>query len=521
MKEPKAACLRLAMCSLAAGVVWGFAVSALAAGARPAAELPETVADGAEATLVAKGFRFTEGPAWGPQGFLLFSDIPNNRIVQLGAGGAVSDFLNPSGRANGLAFDRDGRLWACQGGARRVVRIDLERRDTPEVIADSFEGKKLNSPNDLALDAHGGVYFTDPRYGEGEHLEQPVMGVYYVDLTGKMARVIDDLERPNGILVSPDGKHLYVAEPNQRELWRYPIAAPGKLGEKRLIFTGDPDLDGGGPDGMAHDERGNIYATYKGITVLSPEGRVLGRIPVPEHPANCTFGGKEGKTLYITARTGLYSVAMKVAGMALQPGGARISKGDAAPAAEAGGGKPAGTPAGTPAETSGGTSAGTRTESYGVLKLEVPASWKKKEATRPMRVGELEIPAVEGDAEPSEVVVFHFPRGVGGVEENVRRWIRQFGAEGRNVEVRSGKCPAGAYTLVDLRGTYNKPVGPPAAGQSQAVPGSRVVQVMISTDDGPFTLRLAGPEKTVSAALPAFRKAFGAEAAKETEEKVP
>jgi len=266
---------------------------------------------------VAGGFGFVEGPAWDPVGNrLLFSDIGGNKILEL-TGRAAKSFLDPSERANGLAFDDKGNLYACQGGARRLVRIAPNGQIT--VLVSRFEGKRLNSPNDLALDEHGGIYFTDPRYGRADDLEQDVMGVYYVSQPGKIVRVIDELDRPNGIAVSRDGSGLYVAHPDTREVWFYPILAPGKLGRGRVLFTGDPKLDGGGPDGMAIDEDGNLYASYSGIVVLTAGGKLIERIPVPERPANCTFGGRDKKTLYITARTSLYRVERKRRGQDARP----------------------------------------------------------------------------------------------------------------------------------------------------------------------------------------------------------
>jgi sugar lactone lactonase YvrE len=262
---------------------------------------------------VASGFRFLEGPAWNARtGTLLFSDIPANTIHALRADGTVEVFLAPSGGANGLVFDADGNLYACQGGARQVVRIAPDGART--VLAERFAGRRLNSPNDLALDDAGGLYFTDPRYGDSADVELDVMGVYYIDANGALARVIDTLPRPNGILVARDGSGLYVANPDARALHYWPILAPGKLGRGRVLFTGDAERDGGGPDGMALDERGRIYATYAGIVVLEPDGTLVQRIAVPERPANCTFGGADGKTLFVTARTGLYRVAMDVRG---------------------------------------------------------------------------------------------------------------------------------------------------------------------------------------------------------------
>ena len=308
-------------------VVGAFVVFCLTAGYADHHSLGDLVAPGASAEKVAGGFRFTEGPAWSPRGYLLFSDIPNSKIVQLSVNHATSDFVRESGRANGLMFDTDGVLYACRGGARELSRVELD--GTTTAIASSYAGRKLNSPNDLALDGMGGIYFTDPRYGSADDLEQDVMAVYYV-AGGQVTRVIDSLEKPNGILVSNDGKTLYVANPNRREVWAYAIEAPGKLGEGRVIFTGDESLDGGGPDGMALDEHGNIYATYAGVTVLNGAGKLIGRIAVPERPSNCTFGGDDGRTLFVTARTSLYRVAMRVSGAPLRALGQRAPQFEAA-----------------------------------------------------------------------------------------------------------------------------------------------------------------------------------------------
>ncbi|HVR75728.1 MAG TPA: SMP-30/gluconolactonase/LRE family protein [Planctomycetota bacterium] len=459
-----------------------------------AAELSDLVEPGVKPTQVAGGCEFTEGPAWSPEGYLLFSDIPNDRIVQLLPTGETADFLKPSGRANGLQFDQAGRLFICQGGERRVSRIDSTATKKVTVLADSHEGKKLNSPNDLALDAHGGLYFTDPRYGQGEPVEQPVMGVYYIDLTGKLSRVIDSLERPNGILVSPDGKRLHVAEPNKRQVHRYEISGPGILSKGEVAFTGDPDEDGGGPDGMAHDALGNIYATYKGITILDPEGKLIGRIPVPERPANCKFGGKDMKTLFITARKSVYSIPMRVAGKPLVP---------------AGPGAP------SPADPA---AAKTREVKLKSLVLQVPEAWKEKRSESSMRLGEFEIPAVAGDKEAAELVVFYFGQGGAGTREaNIERWIQQFPAEGRVSRVLTGKAAAGEYSLVDVTGTFEKPFGPPIQGKKQALPGARMLAIILSTADGDMYLKLTGPSKTVSAAAPHLRRAIGADEAAEKE----
>lgn len=439
--------------------------------------------DGAVADAVRKvagDFRFTEGPAWSPDGFLLFSDIPNDRIVRLDDGG-IRDFMKPSGRANGLAFDPAGRLYICQGGERRLAL--LGRDGELEVLAGSWGGKKLNSPNDLALDALGGVYFTDPRYGASDDVEQPAMGVYYVDAGARVRRVIDDLQRPNGILVSADGSRLFVAEPDRRELYRYTIESPGEVSERTVIFTGDETTDGGGPDGMTLDEHGHIYATYRSVVVLEPDGKLVGRIPVPEHPANCGFGGKDGKTLYITARTSLYSVAMRVGG----------------------------------APMAGGlTTTGRREVKAGQLSLKIPPSWKASAPTNSMRLAEIEVPAAGGDSAPGELIVYYFgASGAGGARANIERWIQQFAPDGRTTRIVRGKSEAGAYVLLDQSGTYRKPIGPPIRRQSRDVPGSRMLAVVLERPDGAHYLKFTGPETTVEASAEDFRAAFGADATSE------
>jgi gluconolactonase len=277
------------------------------------------IAPGARPERVAYGTAFAEGPAWSPAGFLVFVDIRRQAILRLAdeAAGAVDVVLKPSGGVSGLAFDAGGRLHAAQGGSRRIVRFDDLGRPEPKVIADAYDGRKLNSPNDLALDPHGGIYFTDPRHRRGNAVhEQPVMGVYHVDVaSGEVRRVVDDLEYPNGIRVSADGRTLYVADTPRRELWRFDILGPGRLGERKLLFSGDPDIDGPGPDGIALDARGNVYATYQSLVVIAPDGRVIGRIPFDERPTNCTFGGSDWKTLYVTVRSGVFRVRTLVEGV--------------------------------------------------------------------------------------------------------------------------------------------------------------------------------------------------------------
>lgn len=271
----------------------------------PAGE-PSLVAPDAKVEKLAGGFKFTEGPAVDAKGNMFFTDIPNNRIHIWSVEGKLSTFREKSGGANGLFFDKDGNLIACEGGNRRVTTIAPGGEVT--VLADKFNGKRLNSPNDLWIDPAGGIYFSDPRYGSKEGLEQDGFHVYYISADRKqITRVTNDLKMPNGVLGTSDGKLLYIADPGGGKTYAYPLEGPGKLGEKKLFAEQ-------GSDGMTLDEKGNLYLTGKGVIVYSPAGKKIETIAVPEGPANLCFGGKERRTLFITARTSLYAVAMRVRG---------------------------------------------------------------------------------------------------------------------------------------------------------------------------------------------------------------
>jgi gluconolactonase len=264
------------------------------------------VADGAQVELLAGGFAFTEGPACDRDGNVFFSDIPNNRIHRWSTDGVLTTFRAGSGGANGLAFDRHGNLLCCEGTARRLTSVSPDGR--VEVLADQYNGKKLNSPNDLWIAPDGGVYFTDPRYGSMDDLQQGGFHVYYLSPDRKtLTRVIDDMVMPNGIIGTADGERLYVADLGDNKTYVYRVAGPGALADRRL-FAAE------GSDGMTLDERGNVYLTTSAVRVYSPEGKSIATIAVPERPANVTFGGKDRRTLFITARTGFYAVPMNVRG---------------------------------------------------------------------------------------------------------------------------------------------------------------------------------------------------------------
>lgn len=245
--------------------------------------------------------KFTEGPIADGKGAVYFSDIPNNRIMKWD-GQALSTWLENSEGANGLRIEKDGCLVACQGGGRKVVRIGADKKVS--VLADSYEGKKLNSPNDLAFDAKGGIYFTDPRYGKRDGMELDKEAVYYIPPGGgKIVRVIDDMVRPNGIEMGKE--RLYVADNGGKKVFTYAVNTDGTLKDKKEFCVA-------GVDGMKLDDQGNLWAaTGKGIEVFAPDGKALGVVKVPEGPANCCFSGS---TLFITARTSLYSIETKVKG---------------------------------------------------------------------------------------------------------------------------------------------------------------------------------------------------------------
>jgi gluconolactonase len=264
------------------------------------------VAPGAEVKKLAGDFKFTEGPAADAQGNVYFSDIPNNRILKWSVDGKLSTFLENSGGANGLYFDKDGNLIACQGEARRIVSISPKGEVT--VLADKYEGKKFNSPNDLWIDPKGGVYFSDPRYGAGEPMEQKGEYVYYLTPDRKtVILVVSDMVRPNGLIGTPNGKKLYITDNSGGKTYIYKVNEDGTLTDKKLFA---PE----GADGMTIDSRSNVYMAVKAVVIYDSKGQKVQEIQVPEQPSNVTFGGKDDKTLFITARTSLYAISMDAKG---------------------------------------------------------------------------------------------------------------------------------------------------------------------------------------------------------------
>jgi gluconolactonase len=303
----------------------------------------------ADATIerVATGFTWVEGPIWIPAGYLMFAEITSNSIRKVTPDGTVSTFMQPSGYkgttpyggkepgSNGMTLDRSGRLTVAGHAQRDVWRLEsLDAGAQVTVLADSYQGKKLNSPNDLVYKSDGSLYFTDPPYGLPTQddtdpiKELKVNGVYRIpkafDQTpgaaparDRLQLVATDLPRPNGIAFSPDEKYLYVDNSQPKKLWmRYRVKADGGLRDAKVFYDATSDTRPGAPDGMKVDTQGNVYSTGPGgVWIFSPEGKALGVILLPERGANVNWGGTDRKTLYITASSSIYRVTLKVPGV--------------------------------------------------------------------------------------------------------------------------------------------------------------------------------------------------------------
>lgn len=281
----------------------------LSLGAESKGGLEPLVSPDSKAVKLAGGFTFTEGPAATKDGLVFFTDIPNNRIHRWDSKtGKLSLFLEDSGGANGLFLTSEGDLVACQG-VKGTIQSFYDDGGEKELMADQYDGKRFNKPNDLWVHPNGGIFFSDPNYGN-KSLSQDGEHVYYVTpYRDQVFRVIDDMKRPNGVLGTLDGKFLYVADHGAGKTFRYQIdeGEEGTLSNKTLFADS-------GSDGLAMDNLGNLYLTSDKIKVYDPKGKHLGDIDVPERPSNLCFGAEDGKTLFVTARKGFYSIAMKVAG---------------------------------------------------------------------------------------------------------------------------------------------------------------------------------------------------------------
>ncbi len=269
---------------------------------------------GAEVEKLVGGFRFIEGPVWMPTETLVFSDIPGDTLYEWKGDGQPEVFRSPSNNANGNTLDRQGRLITCEHGSRKVTRTD--RGGTVTVIAERYEGRLLNSPNDVVVRSNGDIYFTDPPYGVKKDQEEiGFNGVYRLSPEGTLTALVKDFNRPNGLAFSPDEKRLYIDDTAEKHIRVFDVQADGSLANGRVfaVVTGEKP---GVPDGMRVDTLGNVYCTGSGgVQVFTSSGKRLGTIDVPEVAANCAWGDGDRKTLYITASAGLYRIRLKIAGV--------------------------------------------------------------------------------------------------------------------------------------------------------------------------------------------------------------
>lgn len=270
------------------------------------------VAPGAKLTLLADGFKFTEGPASDAAGNVLFTDQPNNKILKWSVDGKLSVYKDDAGRSNGMYFDKKGNLYTCADLQNELWLIAPSGKVT--VLVKDYQGKKLNGPNDVWVRPDGGIYFTDPFYKRDYWnrgpMEQDGQHVYYLAPDHRrLIRVTNDLKKPNGIIGTPDGKHLYVADIEGNKIYTYTIEKDGTLSGKKLFAEM-------GSDGMTIDDAGNVYLVGKGVTVFNSRGEKIDSIAVPKPwTANITFGGKDLDTLFITASDALYSIKTRVHGV--------------------------------------------------------------------------------------------------------------------------------------------------------------------------------------------------------------
>jgi len=271
------------------------------------------VSKGAQVELLSDGYKFTEGPTPDKNGNVYFTDQPNNTIIRWdAASGQLTTFSSTSGRSNGLYFDKKGNLVACADMDNQMWSFSMD--GSHKVLIENYNNKLLNGPNDLWIDAKGGIYFTDPLYPRDywtrdKAMQQDGQHVYYLSPNKKtLKRVDDNLKQPNGIVGTPDGKNLYVADIGDRKTYRYDIQKDGSLTNRTLFASM-------GSDGMTIDSQGNLYLTGRGITIFDKSGAEIGKIPIDEGwTANVCFGGKDRKTLFITAMDSVYGLKMNISG---------------------------------------------------------------------------------------------------------------------------------------------------------------------------------------------------------------
>ena len=259
--------------------------------------------------LLAKGFTYTDGPAWSKDGYLIFSDTPSDRLLKWTPGHDPEVFRKDAHGPAGNAFDAQGRLYTCETRTRRVTRT--EKNGAVEVLAERWEGKRLNAPNDIVVSKSDHVYFTDPAFGsQQDHRELDFCGVYRIPPKGPMKLVAKTASRPNGVALSPNGRVLYVVNSDERNVRAYELDRSGDATGDRVVVSGIAGV----PNGIRVDEKGNLYVTAKDILIYTPDGQLLHTIPAHEVPSNCGFGEADGKTLFLTMRGYVYRVRMPLKG---------------------------------------------------------------------------------------------------------------------------------------------------------------------------------------------------------------
>ena len=270
-----------------------------------------------EPERIASGFQFTEGPVWHPDGALFFSDIPANRIYRWWPDGRPEVYREPSNNSNGLTLDRDGHLIVCEHSGRRVSRTEAD--GSVVAIAERYQGKRLNSPNDTVVHSDGSIYFTDPPYGisSPDEREIPFNGIYRLSPQGELTLLADDFDRPNGLAFSPDQSVLYVDDTSRLHVRAFDVQPDGTIANGRIFAEVDENVGKGRPDGLKVDVEGNVFVTGPGgMWLFRADGTHIGALTMPEVTANCAWGDEDRRTLYMTASTSVYRIRSKVQGIA-------------------------------------------------------------------------------------------------------------------------------------------------------------------------------------------------------------